>query len=92
MTKISTLHKKWGKDPAYKAAYVNLSPEFQLAERMIEVRVKSGLSQDELAKEWAPRSQQLRGWKVAVRCPLCAPCQSLRSRPIVRCRFTLSPA
>lgn len=50
MTKISTLHKKWGKDPAYKAAYVNLSPEFQLAERMIEVRVKSGLSQDELAK------------------------------------------
>ena len=50
MTKISALHKKWLKDPAYKAAYENLSTEFELAQKLIEVRVKSGMSQEELAQ------------------------------------------
>jgi transcriptional regulator with XRE-family HTH domain len=50
MTKISTLHKKWVKDPAYKAAYESLSTEFELAQKLIEVRVKSGMSQEELAQ------------------------------------------
>jgi transcriptional regulator with XRE-family HTH domain len=51
MTKISTLHKKWIKEPAYKAAYESLKAEFQLAEQLIEVRIKSGLSQEELAQK-----------------------------------------
>ena len=51
MTKISTLHKKWSKEPAYKAAYDSLKAEFQFAEQLIEVRIKSGLSQEELAQK-----------------------------------------
>lgn len=51
MTKISTLHQQWSKDPAYQAAYDSLNPEFELAEKLIEVRVNSGLSQEELARK-----------------------------------------
>ena len=51
MTKISTLHKMWSKEPAYKAAYDSLRAEFQLAEQLIEARIKSGLSQEELAQK-----------------------------------------
>lgn len=51
MTKISTLHKSLLKDPAYKAAYGSLSTEFELAQKLIEVRVKSGMSQGELAQK-----------------------------------------
>jgi transcriptional regulator with XRE-family HTH domain len=49
MTKISTLHKRWLKDPAYKKAYDQSSIEFEIAQEIIEVRMKSGLSQEELA-------------------------------------------
>lgn len=49
MTKISTLHKRWLKEPGYKKAYEALEPEFDLAHKLIEARVKSGLSQEELA-------------------------------------------
>ena len=51
MTKISNLHKKWSKESAYKAAYESLKAEFQLAEQLIEARIKSGLSQEELAQK-----------------------------------------
>ena len=51
MTKISTLHKNWLKDPAYKDAYESLITEFELAQKLIEVRVKSGMSQGELAQK-----------------------------------------
>ena len=51
MTKISTLHKKWSKEPTYKAAYDSLKAEFRLAEQLIEARINSGLSQEELAKK-----------------------------------------
>jgi len=44
MTKIPTLHKKWSKEPAYKAAYDGLQAEFRLAEQLIEARINSGLS------------------------------------------------
>ena len=50
MTRIAALHKKWLKDPAYKAAYENLGTEFELAQKLIEVRVKSGMSHEELAQ------------------------------------------
>ena len=51
MTKISTLHKKWIKKPTYKAAYESLEAEFQIAEQLIGVRIKSGLSQEELSQK-----------------------------------------
>lgn len=49
MTKISALHKRWLKEPGYKKAYEALEPEFDLAHKLIAARVKSGLSQEELA-------------------------------------------
>ena len=51
MTKISTLHKNWLKDSAYKEAYGSLSTEFELAQKLLEVRVKSGISQREFAQK-----------------------------------------
>jgi len=49
MTKISTLHKRWLKEPAYKKAYEDSEIEFEIAKEIIEARMKSGLSQEELA-------------------------------------------
>ncbi len=49
MTKISTLHKRWLKDPVYKKAYDESRIEFEIAKEIIEARMKCGLSQEELA-------------------------------------------
>jgi hypothetical protein len=49
MTKISTLHKRWLKEPSYKKAYEDSSIEFEIAKEIIEARIKCGLSQEELA-------------------------------------------
>jgi transcriptional regulator with XRE-family HTH domain len=49
MTKISTLHKRWLKEPSYKKAYEDSGIEFEIAKEIIEARIKSGLSQEELA-------------------------------------------
>ncbi len=50
MSKVSDLHKKWSRDPAYRAAYDALGPEFELARSMIEARTRAGLTQEQLAK------------------------------------------
>ena len=49
MTKISNLHKKWIKNPEYKKAYDESRVEFEIAQEVIEARMKRGLSQEELA-------------------------------------------
>ena len=49
MTKLATLHRRWSKDPEYQAAYAAAAPEFAMARKLIEARLKSGLSQLELA-------------------------------------------
>jgi hypothetical protein len=36
MTRISTLHKKWSKQPSYKAAYETPNAERQLAEQWLK--------------------------------------------------------
>ena len=50
MTKISTLHKRWMKDPAYKESFEAAGPEFELAQKLINARVKSG--SDLLRAKW----------------------------------------
>ncbi len=50
MTKIKELHKRWNKDPAYRAAYDALGEEFWLARTLIEARTRAGLSQSQLAR------------------------------------------
>ena len=49
MTKITTLHKRWMKTEGYKDAFEESRIEFELARQLIETRIKSGLSQEELA-------------------------------------------
>lgn len=50
MSKVSDLHKKWGRDPNYQAAYDALQPEFELARSLIEARMGAGLTQAQLAE------------------------------------------
>jgi len=50
MTKVKELHRRWSKDPAYKAAYDALDEEFELARALIEARTRAGLSQTQLAR------------------------------------------
>ena len=37
MTALETLHKKWLKEPRYRAAYDALTPEFELAKALIDL-------------------------------------------------------
>jgi transcriptional regulator with XRE-family HTH domain len=50
MTKLSTLHKKWMKDPEYRKEYDALEEEFALIAAVAEARARSGLTQAQLAK------------------------------------------
>ncbi len=50
MTSVRDLHKKWSRDPAYRAAYDELGPEFELARSLIEARTRAGLTQAQLAQ------------------------------------------
>lgn len=50
MTKISDLHRKWMKDPAYRKEYDALEEEFALAAAVAKARIRAGLSQAELAR------------------------------------------
>ena len=50
MTKVKDLHQRWIKDPKYKAEYEALDEEFQLSRTLIEVRLRAGLSQTQLAR------------------------------------------
>ena len=50
MTGIADLHRKWSRDPEYRAAYDRLGPEFDLARALVEARTRAGFTQAELAK------------------------------------------
>lgn len=50
MTKIKELHKKWLKDPEYRREYDALEDEYALAAEVAQARIRSGLSQTELAR------------------------------------------
>jgi len=49
MSKVSDLHRTWSQIPAYREAYEELAPEFELARSVIEARTRAGLTQEELA-------------------------------------------
>ena len=50
MSKVADLHRLWADDPDYRAAYDALGPEFELAQAIIEARVRAGLTQEQLAR------------------------------------------
>lgn len=53
MTRIADLHSAWSADPAYRAEYDRLGPEFSLARALIEARTHARLTQAELAERMA---------------------------------------
>ncbi|MXZ10030.1 MAG: hypothetical protein F4Y79_11365 [Gemmatimonadetes bacterium] len=50
MNNVSNLHKKWSHDPEYRAAYQELSLEFNLARVLIEASIGAKLTQAQLAE------------------------------------------
>lgn len=50
MTKFSTLHKKWMKDPAYRKEYDALEEEFMLIAAVAKARIRAGLTRAQIAK------------------------------------------
>ncbi|MBS0358564.1 MAG: helix-turn-helix transcriptional regulator [Proteobacteria bacterium] len=51
MSKLSTLKRKWLRDPAIKKAYNAAKPEYDLAKKLIVERLKAHLTQKEVAKK-----------------------------------------
>lgn len=49
MVAAKTLHRKWMKDPAYKAEFEALREEFALVDALVEARDRAGLTQAQLA-------------------------------------------
>ena len=49
MTSAKALHRKWMKNPAYRAEFEALNEEFALIGALIEARDKAGLTQAQLA-------------------------------------------
>ena len=50
MTRVKDLHRRWMKEPGYKAEYEALEEEFQWARALIEARMRAGLSQLQVAR------------------------------------------
>jgi transcriptional regulator with XRE-family HTH domain len=50
MSKLSTLRRKWGRDPEFRAEYDALEEEFALAAALIDARARADLTQEEVAR------------------------------------------
>lgn len=51
MKSYTEIKKEFLKDPAFRKAYEELGPEFELASMIIEKRLRKGLTQKALAKK-----------------------------------------
>jgi ribosome-binding protein aMBF1 (putative translation factor) len=51
MTAISELHKQWLDRPKYKKLFMDKKAEHELAQKLIQARINSGLSQQVIAKK-----------------------------------------
>lgn len=50
MTQVKDLHRTWRQEPAYRQAYDELAPEYELARSIISARLAAGLTQEQLAE------------------------------------------
>ena len=53
------LKKKWLKDPAFKKAYDDLQPEYDLIALMIRKRIDEGLTQKEIARRMGTKQSAI---------------------------------
>jgi ribosome-binding protein aMBF1 (putative translation factor) len=63
MTTATELHQKWIQDPEYVAEYEALEEEFALAQAIIEARLKSGLTQEQLAVRMHTKQSVVARWE-----------------------------
>lgn len=80
LARISEMHKQWLEEPKYKEAYDALEEEFVLAEAVMDVRNRAGLTQEELARRMGTTQ------------PVVARLESGRSRPSMRTLERLAQA
>ena len=59
MTDLEDLKREFLRDPANKAAYDALAPEFDLARCLIAARAASGLSQAEVAERMGTKQSEI---------------------------------
>ncbi len=52
MKAISKLDTQWLKRTSYKKNFIDTLAEHELAQKIIRVRINSGLSQQNIAKKW----------------------------------------
>ena len=64
MIKFDELRNKWNKDPEFRTEFEALRPEFELARKLIEARVRAGMSQSEVSG-WGRASLPSPAWKAA---------------------------
>ena len=50
MSNVQSLHTRWLRDSAYREAYAELAPGFQIARALIEARTNAGLTQAQMAE------------------------------------------
>ena len=77
---FKSLHRKWMKNPKYKAEYDSPGEEFALIGALIEARHKAGLTQAQLASRMKTMQAAIARWKAAVSCRRPERCRSLRRR------------
>ena len=66
MARVSEMHKKWMKQAKYRKSYDALEEEFALAAAVMDVRSRSGLTQEGLARKMGttqPAIARLEGGK-----------------------------
>jgi ribosome-binding protein aMBF1 (putative translation factor) len=72
MTKsLKEYRRKLLAEPEVKAAYDALEDEYMLARAIIEARVKSGLTQEELAKQMGTTQSVVARWESGKTLPSC---------------------
>ena len=80
MARIVDMHKKWMREAKYRKAYEAIEEEFALASAVMDVRTRSGLTQEELTR------------KMGTTQPVVARLESGRGRPSMRTLERLAEA
>lgn len=59
MTSLADIKKEWLSDPDNAAAYEDVSPEFDLARKLIAARAAAGLSQAQVAERMGTKQSEI---------------------------------
>jgi ribosome-binding protein aMBF1 (putative translation factor) len=89
---FETIRAKWHKDPAYMKAYAELEDEFALVAELIGARMRSGLTQAEVAERMQTTQPAVARLEGAGRIPSTRPLQRYARATGHKLRIKLVPA